>query len=63
MKRMLTLGLCSLFLFVGCPTFAYKTGSCHGYEENGCKDIHVSGYHKQDGTYVQDYYRSSPKRY
>ncbi|MEG8099304.1 hypothetical protein [Candidatus Liberibacter brunswickensis] len=65
MKRISALGL--LFVFLGLainPAFAYKTYSCHGYGKNGCcKNVHVNGYCKRNGTCVKDYYRCSPKNH
>ncbi|AHA28049.1 hypothetical protein [Candidatus Liberibacter americanus] len=61
MKRILSLGLCSWLLFAGYPTFASKTYYSYGYSKSGrYKNVHVNGYYKANGTYVNDYYRSSP---
>ncbi|RPD37130.1 hypothetical protein C0030_004155 [Candidatus Liberibacter solanacearum] len=66
MFRSIALGLGMLFMFAGSPAFAAKIGYCHGYGKTqvvGCKDIHVKGYCKRNGTCVKDYYRCSPGRY
>ncbi|AHA27984.1 hypothetical protein lam_638 [Candidatus Liberibacter americanus str. Sao Paulo] len=66
MRRILSLGLGFwFFLFAGgiYPAVAYRTNYCHGYAKNGrCKNVHVRGYYRRNGTYVKSYYRSSPKR-
>ena len=40
-----------------------ENGSYHGQlnESGRRKTVHVSGYYRKDGTYVQGYYRSPPR--
>jgi hypothetical protein len=52
MKKLLVI---ILAVFLSTSAFARKAGGGGGH-------VHVSGYHKRDGTYVQPHHRTAPDR-
>lgn len=53
MKKYLILGALGLLLSTSAEARSYSSGP---------SDVHVSGYTRNDGTYVSEHYRSAPDR-
>ncbi len=62
LSRLLAVVMLGSFLMTGLnpPALAQRTSSRGASSSGGVKTVHVSGYTRKDGTYVQPHMRSAP---